>query len=154
MNLLLPVYDSYFRWRARREGIQRIAVSVVVKRDGKLLLLQRSKKDVFPDVFELPGGALEPNETILVGARRELVEETGVRMERALRIDQGPDTTDSSGKRMRRFVVFALTNAQEPRLDPQSHGTFTFSSVEDVHELPMLEDMHSIVESALTMTDK
>jgi 8-oxo-dGTP diphosphatase len=42
-----------------------------------LLLIQR-KKDPFGGYWALPGGFIEPNETLEASARRELLEETGL----------------------------------------------------------------------------
>ena len=45
----------------------------VVTRDGKLLLVADSKS-----IFMLPGGGVDPGETIEIAAARELLEETGL----------------------------------------------------------------------------
>ena len=45
----------------------------VVIRDGKLLLVADSKS-----IFMLPGGGVDPGETIKAAAARELLEETGL----------------------------------------------------------------------------
>lgn len=54
-----------------------VGVNVFVVKDGKLLLGKR--KNVFGDgTFGLPGGHLEPGETMTGAARRELKEETNL----------------------------------------------------------------------------
>lgn len=55
----------------------RAAVSVAVFRDGKVLLGQRSKPPL-TGVWSLPGGRVEPGETTVSAAERELREETHV----------------------------------------------------------------------------
>ena len=59
----------------------RLCVGAVVVRDGDVLLLRRGHppKRGYAD---LPGGFLEPGEDIEKGARRELLEETGLRLGR------------------------------------------------------------------------
>ena len=54
-----------------------LAASVAVLRDGRVLLARR---DTPPGAgrFSLPGGLVEPGETLAEAAQRELVEETGV----------------------------------------------------------------------------
>ena len=55
-----------------------IRVGTVVKRDGALLLVRHDKPAREP-YWVLPGGRLEPGETIPECAERELLEETGLK---------------------------------------------------------------------------
>jgi len=55
-----------------------IGINVFVIRDGKLLLGKR--KNIFGNgTWGLPGGHLEPRESMMDAAARELMEETGLR---------------------------------------------------------------------------
>ena len=54
-----------------------IRVGAVVARDGALLLVRHQKPDRDP-YWVLPGGRLEPGETIPACAEREILEETGL----------------------------------------------------------------------------
>jgi 8-oxo-dGTP diphosphatase len=54
-----------------------VRVAVVVEREGGLLLVRHQKPDRDP-YWVLPGGRLEPDETITECAGRELAEETGL----------------------------------------------------------------------------
>lgn len=44
----------------------------------RILLVQRSASDSMPNRWEIPGGAVDPGETILAGAVREVLEESGL----------------------------------------------------------------------------
>ena len=49
---------------------------------NKVLILKRSEKaSSFPDKWNFPGGKVEPGESILDGAKRELFEEAGIEVE-------------------------------------------------------------------------
>ncbi|MDD7940061.1 NUDIX domain-containing protein [Actinomycetospora lutea] len=51
----------------------------VLVRDGRVLLgLRRADRASYPGVWDLPGGHVEPGESAVAAARRELREELGV----------------------------------------------------------------------------
>ena len=57
-----------------------IIVGGVIEKDGKFLLVQEAKEK-FRGKWNLPAGRLEPNETLFDGAKREIFEECGCRVE-------------------------------------------------------------------------
>ena len=57
--------------------IPRLAVSACVWRAGEVLLIRRAKPPI-SDAWSLPGGHVDPGETMAAAAVRELLEETGV----------------------------------------------------------------------------
>jgi 8-oxo-dGTP pyrophosphatase MutT (NUDIX family) len=85
--------------------VQRSAVRMVVlDRDGRVLLF-RIREPLRPEqgtVWELPGGGIDPEETYVDAALRELTEETGIV---AARADIGPPT-------WRRRVTFRHAGAR------------------------------------------
>src|SRR5256714_4764711 len=57
-----------------------LAVSAVVERDGRILVVRRARPPV-QDRYTLPGGVVEAGETLLEAVRREVEEETAVVIE-------------------------------------------------------------------------
>lgn len=57
-----------------------LAASIAVFREGKVLLAQRGKAPAL-GLWSLPGGRIEPGETLEAAVLRELYEEVGVRAE-------------------------------------------------------------------------
>ena len=55
----------------------KLGVSACVWRDGRVLIIQRAKPPL-AGIWSLPGGHVEPGETVLAAAHRELTEETGI----------------------------------------------------------------------------
>ena len=55
-----------------------VAVCVVQSSDGRVLVAERTARQVSAGYWELPGGKIEPGETPAQAAARELVEETGL----------------------------------------------------------------------------
>ena len=57
-----------------------IIVGGIVEKDGKILMVQEKKKFCYGK-WNIPAGHLDPNETIIEGAIREIKEETGCDVE-------------------------------------------------------------------------
>ncbi|HEY5668036.1 MAG TPA: NUDIX hydrolase [Candidatus Saccharimonadales bacterium] len=65
--------------------IQRdIVGAFIFSSDDKLLLGKSIKGGVYPDCWIVPGGGVEPNETLLEALKRETLEETGIDITDAL----------------------------------------------------------------------
>ncbi|MGA2586571.1 MAG: (deoxy)nucleoside triphosphate pyrophosphohydrolase [Candidatus Aminicenantales bacterium] len=52
--------------------------AAVIERDGAVLIARRRKSDLFGNVWEFPGGKIEPGESPEECLRRELMEELGI----------------------------------------------------------------------------
>jgi len=53
--------------------------SMAVERAGKFLLLKRSMSDTYPGIWEFPSGKVRKGEKLEKCAKRELLEETGLK---------------------------------------------------------------------------
>lgn len=65
------------------EKILDVAAGLILRGDGQLLLGQRPAGKPWAGWWELPGGKLEPGETVLQALARELEEELGIRVTEA-----------------------------------------------------------------------
>jgi len=60
---------------------KRVTLECFVKKDGKYLMLHRNpQKKIMPNVWMAPGGHREFNEGLFECARREILEETGLKI--------------------------------------------------------------------------
>jgi 8-oxo-dGTP pyrophosphatase MutT (NUDIX family) len=59
------------------EAVFRLSAAVFAERDGQILVLKRSLGEAVGGWY-LPGGAVDPGETVEEAARRELFEEAGI----------------------------------------------------------------------------
>jgi 8-oxo-dGTP diphosphatase len=60
-----------------------VAVAILVRPDGCVLLAQRPRRKAYAGYWEFPGGKVEPDEAVIDALRREIREELGVDIERA-----------------------------------------------------------------------
>lgn len=60
--------------------MKKIVVGVCIKKDGKILMIQEAREDVYK-LWNFPMGHLDDGETIFEGAKREAKEETGYDVE-------------------------------------------------------------------------
>jgi 8-oxo-dGTP diphosphatase len=60
-----------------------VAVAVLIRSDGAVLLAQRPSSKVYSGYWEFPGGKIEPGEPVAEALRREIREELGIEIERA-----------------------------------------------------------------------
>ena len=82
-----------------------IGVAIIVIKDGKVLLGKR-KNSHGSGTWHFPGGHLEFNESIEACARREVLEETGLRIKN---IRLGPYTNDMFAKEQKHYItLFAV----------------------------------------------
>lgn len=60
--------------------MKKIVVGVCIKKDGKILMIQEAREDIYK-LWNFPMGHLDDGETIFEGAKREAKEETGYDVE-------------------------------------------------------------------------
>lgn len=108
-------------------------VHVLCERDGRLLLMRRAGTGFFDGLYSLPGGHVEPGESVRMAARRELSEETGLAVEIAALQLLGVVHRISDTNRID-FFVRAEHFAGEPRiLEPDKCDRLEWH---DPHRLP------------------
>ena len=92
---------------------ERRRAAAVIVRDGRVLMVhERSRRSGGGEWWTLPGGGVEPGETLEEALRREVFEETGLVVAAARHILEMPYPSGMTS-------VFAVTVADgEPRLPP------------------------------------
>lgn len=91
------------------------AAKIVVLYQGRLVLVKQTRKGKSHPTFELPGGRIHLQESILEGARRELREETGLIAQDLAEL--GTYTIPSSPIAVTLFYTNAILEQTEQQLD-------------------------------------
>lgn len=78
-------------------------MGAIIPRESQVLLLRRRKDDFLPGIYEMPGGSVEPNESLEEALIREVREETGMEVRRVDNYLGAFDYEDERGERTRVF---------------------------------------------------
>ena len=127
-----------------------LAASVAVFRDGRVLLASRTKPPG-DALFSLPGGLVEPGESLTQAALRELMEEVQVEA-RILGFNQHVEVVehDDAGRVRRHFVVAnfaALWVSGEPQCGPEA-GAVLWADPEKLGGLALTRGLAPVLRSA------
>ncbi|WP_420410025.1 NUDIX hydrolase [Hoeflea sp.] len=96
-----------------RNGALALAVSVAVERDGRFLLVLRANPPA-QDLYAFPGGRVDPGETLVQAALRELEEETGLRASNARPFATFDLTADDPEEANRSNFLLTVFRADDP----------------------------------------
>ena len=123
-----------------------VTLECFVKKGNKYLMLHRSvNKRIMPDVWMAPGGHREFNEGLFECARREVFEETGLKIKN-LRIKA---TGNAYLKDLDQefYFHFVFADYAGGKLKPNNKdGKFVWLTIEEIKKLPnLLAETHKIV---------
>ncbi|MEM5805949.1 MAG: NUDIX hydrolase, partial [Candidatus Aenigmatarchaeota archaeon] len=62
----------------------KVITSVAIEKDGKFLILKRSSYDTLPGMWEFPGGKVKAGEKLIDSAKREVIEESGLTLNKLI----------------------------------------------------------------------
>ena len=127
---------------ARTENIE-LTTLCLVCRDGEVLLQNRVKKDW--QGYTLPGGHIEPGESIVEGTVREIREETGLTIlnPRLCGIKQFP----IEGGRY--LVILFKTDSFIGDLRDSDEGTVEWVKLEELDRYPTVSDLKELMDVML-----
>lgn len=113
----------------------RLAFGLLV-RDGRVLLGHRHPaRSLYPDVWDLPGGHIEPGETPEEALQREVREEVGVEVTRFVELEF-PDLFPAAETHV--FVVEAW-HGEPINLAPDEHDQLAWVSAAELDDLTLAD---------------
>src|ERR1700749_3004003 len=114
-------------------------VAVILRRRDELLLWPRSPgRQWFPDVWDFPGGHVEPGEDPLDALRREVAEELGAELEG---VDGGPVPGRVDQRRSLDLTVWAAHRwrGEVSNRQPHEHDAIGWFTAAQVAELTLAD---------------
>ncbi|MEU5398127.1 NUDIX domain-containing protein [Streptomyces sp. NPDC005963] len=132
--------------------------AVVLNQDGKAFAQKRSpRRRLFPDCWDIVGGHVEPDESLVEALAREVEEETGWRLRRVRRLLGITTWTGDDGNGTRHeadYLVEVEGDLDHPTLEWSKHTAYGWFGP---HDLPRLKEnrapgeylVHDLVAKAL-----
>lgn len=121
----------------------------VLHGNAVLLMKRSAHKRVFPNQYNGVGGHIERNEDPLSGAKREILEETGLNVQEiVLRAVYNIDAGQATGIIL--FVFTAWSNTRECASD-EREGTLHWIPRQEIENLDLVEDLPMILPRILAM---
>jgi 8-oxo-dGTP diphosphatase len=130
-----------------------LGASVAVFRDGRVMLAARGRAPM-EGLYSLPGGGVEPGETLAEAALRELREETGVEAE-LIGFVAPVEAIERDGQgRVRLHIVIAAHAARwvsgEPQIGPEAKD-IRWVTERDMTGLPLTPGLAGILQQAFRL---
>ncbi len=121
----------------------------VTNGDDVLLMRRASHKRIFPNQYNGVGGHIERDEDPLTSAKREILEETGLKVrDMRLRALYNIDTGQATG-----IVLFVFTAASDSReLSNSEEGTLHWIPKTLVNQFDLVEDLPFILPRIMEMS--
>src|SRR5438552_3068973 len=127
---------EHLRTQAIRGGVAGFVVGAAVRRNGRVLVLQRKPDDFLPNFYEIPGGKVEAGESLLAAVARELAEETGMRLAAVIAYLGAFDYVDEDKRVVRQFS-FEVTSEDADVLAHPEHQRVAWISAAELPKYPM-----------------
>jgi ADP-ribose pyrophosphatase len=106
------------------------AVMMPVNEDGRVLLVQQYRLPAQQKLWEIAAGRIDPGETALKAAKRELREETGYSAKKWVKLASFFPSPGYVGEKMNLFLALDLTEGTPEPMDDERIETRWFSRKE------------------------
>ena len=124
--------DEKTKFEIKRSVVRHIGSAVMMAVDEKkrILLVRQYRLPVRQYLWELPAGTVDPGETPLQTARRELVEETGYRAKKWTKLAEFYPSPGFLSEMMTIYVATGLTAGDAQPMDDERIETRWFTGKE------------------------
>lgn len=132
---------------AVQDGIEKIVVGAIISEDGKVLVLRRKQDDFLGGLDELPSGHVENGESVLAALRREVKEETGLKVTRINQLVGQFDYLTGSGKKARQLNFAVEVECSDSSITLTEHSTYKWAGPKEVEKLNLSPNLMNVLAS-------
>ena len=133
----------------------RVGVGAIVLHEGRVLLVKRGRAPGL-DLWSVPGGLVELGETTVDAARREVAEETGLKVRIAGLVGVLDRVTRDAGGRVRYHWVLvdylALPESTETLRAGSDAAEVRWVTIDEVGRLPITEGLVDMIRRAAALS--
>lgn len=148
MALTFTIPETLLRQQGTLEGVTAYANGIAIMQHGKLLIVKRVEGDFLGGNYEIPGGGVDEGETFLEAVKREVYEETGLKVAAVEGMFEGFDYATDDEPKVRMFCFLAqTTDTATIRLTPQEHDAYAWVTRQDLGVYPMTGEMRACLEN-------
>jgi len=118
-----------------------IVHSLVTNENSEILLLRRSKyNDVLPNLWDIPGGSVEENETVIQALARKLLEEAGIKVknEQIFFFQENLDLAKDTHF-IKLIYLSDLDSSNQVRLNKEEHDRYRWVSPKKTEDLDLVD---------------
>ncbi|HTP36287.1 MAG TPA: NUDIX hydrolase [Candidatus Acidoferrales bacterium] len=141
--------DPKTGWKIQRSVVRHVGSAVMMAVDDRkrILLVRQYRLPADRYLWELPAGRLDPGETPLQAAKRELIEETGCRAKKWTRLASFFVSPGYVQERMTIYLAQDLTQGEAAPMDDERIETrwFTAKQVSDMIRSGKIQDAKTMV---------
>jgi 8-oxo-dGTP diphosphatase len=142
------VPEAVLRQQAAKDAITHLSTGIAVFGDGQLLVVRRAQNDFLGGNYELPGGGIDAGESFEQSVARELLEETGLKLEAITGMFSSFEYETPTKPKVRQ-LNFLVTAAGSVRLSDEHDAFAWIVDNSDFQKLESTPLMRSCVRNAL-----
>ncbi|KAJ2365459.1 hypothetical protein H4S02_007641 [Coemansia sp. RSA 2611] len=160
MSTTVDLQQTASAYLAGHPEFDRLVIGAAISHQSAVLIVQRASHErAFPDQWEIPGGGVDPLETIEQAVVREVFEETNLKVTKVTRQFEGFDyvtKNDEGDEGTKRSVQLnfcvQVENPEDVKLAPEEHQDFAWCTQSNIAQFQMTPAMHTVVTNALAQT--
>jgi 8-oxo-dGTP pyrophosphatase MutT (NUDIX family) len=123
----------------------KIAAHGLIKKGNKYLVTRRAKaNDYMPGFWDIPGGTIEFGEKIVDALKREVLEETGLKIKPG-KIQSVYGYLSGESRHQFQLVYACVYRSGEVKLNPEEHDKYLWATIPEISKLKKIAFLKNLL---------